>query len=117
VIPNAVDIDRFEPGAAQTRPSSGARSDRLHGHRLHRFLLCLRRLDLLLTALPAILQRAARRARACSWAGGLQESALKADAAARDSRQGGVRGRVPHQQVQRYYDLIDVLRIRVIRCD
>jgi len=65
-------------------------------------------LDLLLSAIPAILER--KDVKVLLVGGGPQESALRAQA-----EQLGIAdkviftGRVPHQEVNRYYDLVDVL--------
>jgi PEP-CTERM/exosortase A-associated glycosyltransferase len=110
VIPNAVDIDKFEPGGApdaalQTRLG-------LTGATVLGFIgsfYAYEGLDLLLAALPALL-RARPDLRVLLVGGGPQEGALKAQAP-----QLGVvdkvvfTGRVPHAEVPRYYDLVDVL--------
>jgi PEP-CTERM/exosortase A-associated glycosyltransferase len=110
VIPNAVDIDNFEPGGtpdADLKTSLG-----LDGATVLGFIgsfYAYEGLDLLLAALPAMLQQRAD-IRVLLVGGGPQETALKAQAL-----QLGVQdqvvftGRVPHAQVQRYYDLVDVL--------
>jgi glycosyltransferase involved in cell wall biosynthesis len=66
-------------------------------------------LDLLLDALPALLQ-ARPEVRLLLVGGGPQEAALRAQAQ-RLGVEDHVRfvGRVPHAEVQRYYDLVDVL--------
>jgi PEP-CTERM/exosortase A-associated glycosyltransferase len=110
VIPNAVDIDNFEPGGtpdAALKASLG-----LEGATVLGFIgsfYAYEGLDLLLAALPALLRQRPD-ARVLLVGGGPQEAALKAQAL-----QLGVQdqviftGRVPHADVQRYYDLVDVL--------
>ena len=110
VIPNAVDIDTFEPGGtpdAALKASLG-----LDGATVLGFIgsfYAYEGLDLLLAALPGLL-RARPDVRVLLVGGGPQDDALKAQA-----RQLGVAdqvvftGRVPHAEVQRYYDLVDVL--------
>lgn len=110
VIPNAVDIDSFEPGCP---PDDALKAQLgLAGSTVVGFIgsfYAYEGLDLLLAALPAMLQQRAD-IRVLLVGGGPQEAALKAQA-----RQLGVQdqvvftGRVPHAQVQRYYDLVDVL--------
>ncbi|MCC7099171.1 MAG: glycosyltransferase, partial [Rubrivivax sp.] len=66
-------------------------------------------LDLLLQSLPLLLQRRPD-VRVLLVGGGPQDAALKAQAQALGVADKVVfTGRVPHAQVQRYYDLIDVL--------
>ena len=110
VIPNAVDIDNFEPGGT---PDAALKAQLgLDGAVVLGFIgsfYAYEGLDLLLTALPALLQQRPD-ARVLLVGGGPQEAALRAQA-----QQLGVAdkvvftGRVPHAQVQRYYDLVDVL--------
>jgi PEP-CTERM/exosortase A-associated glycosyltransferase len=110
VIPNAVDIGAFEAGApadAELRAQLGLQDRCVMGF-IGSFY-AYEGLDLLLQALPGILLQ---RPDACVLlvGGGPQEAALKDQA-----RRLGVSarvvfcGRVPHDQVKRYYDLIDVL--------
>lgn len=110
VIPNAVDIDGFEPGGVPDE-SLKARLG-LAGADVVGFIgsfYAYEGLDLLLQALPALLE-ARPGARVLLVGGGPQDDALKAQA-----RQLGLAdkvvftGRVPHHEVPRYYDLIDVL--------
>ena len=110
VIPNAVDIESFEPGG-QPDEALKARLG-LQGCTVLGFIgsfYAYEGLDLLLDALPAML--AARpEVRVLLVGGGPQDAALKAQA----ERLGlGDRivftGRVPHAEVNRYYDLVDVL--------
>jgi PEP-CTERM/exosortase A-associated glycosyltransferase len=110
VIPNAVDVESFEPGG--TPDEALAARLGLAGATVLGFIgsfYAYEGLDLLLDALPALLQRRPD-VRVLLVGGGPQEAALKAQAL-----QLGVAdkvvftGRVPHAEVQRYYDLIDVL--------
>ena len=109
VIPNAVDIERF-PLGGDADPALRKQLG-LDGVSVLGFIgsfYAYEGLDLLLSALPAILQR--KDVKVLLVGGGPQESALKEQA-----RQLGIAdkviftGRVPHQEVNRYYDLIDVL--------
>lgn len=110
VIPNAVDIEAFEPGGqpdAALKTSLG-----LDGAIVVGFIgsfYAYEGLDLLLQALPALLQRRPE-VRLLLVGGGPQDAALKAQAQALGvAGQVIFTGRVPHAEVQRYYDLIDVL--------
>ena len=110
VIPNAVDIDAFEPGGA---PDEGLRAGLgLHGATVLGFIgsfYAYEGLDLLLAALPPLLQRRPE-LRVLLVGGGPQDAALRAQAAALGvAGQVVFTGRVPHAEVQRYYDLVDVL--------
>lgn len=110
VIPNAVDIDSFEPGG-EADAALKARLG-LQGATVVGFIgsfYAYEGLDLLLAALPALLAARAD-VRVLLVGGGPQEAALKAQAAALGvADQVVFTGRVPHQEVQRYYDLVDVL--------
>jgi PEP-CTERM/exosortase A-associated glycosyltransferase len=110
VIPNAVDIDAFEPGGTPDDALKGRLG--LAGATVVGFIgsfYAYEGLDLLLEALPGLLQRRPE-VRVLLVGGGPQDEALKAQA-----RSLGVAdkvvftGRVPHAEVQRYYDLVDVL--------
>ena len=110
VIPNAVDIESFEPGGLPDVVLK-ARLD-LQGASVIGFIgsfYAYEGLDLLLDALPGILARRPD-VRVLLVGGGPQDAALKAQA-----QRLGVAdkivftGRVPHAEVQRYYDLVDVL--------
>jgi PEP-CTERM/exosortase A-associated glycosyltransferase len=110
VIPNAVDIEKFEPGAA---PDEALKAQLgLGGCTVVGFIgsfYAYEGLNLLLDALPQLLAQRPD-VRVLLIGGGPQDKALKAQA----SRLGVAdkvvfTGRVPHQQVQRYYDLVDVL--------
>lgn len=110
VIPNAVDIDSFGPGRAAD-PMLCSQLN-LHGCTVIGFIgsfYAYEGLDLLLEALPRLL--AARPdVRILLVGGGPREAMLREQAA----RLGVVdkvifTGRVPHTEVARYYDLVDVL--------
>lgn len=110
VIPNAVDIANFEPGGtpdAELKTRLG-----LEGATVLGFIgsfYAYEGLDLLLAALPALLRQRPD-VRVLLVGGGPQEAALKAQAAALGVADKVVfTGRVPHAEVQRYYDLVDVL--------
>ena len=110
VIPNAVDIEKFAAGG---QADSGLKQQLgLEGAQVLGFIGSFygyEGLELLLTALPRMLARNSK-ARLLLTGGGPQEARLKALA-----QELGVAdkvvftGRVPHDQVQRYYDLVDVL--------
>ena len=110
VIPNAVDVDAFEAGGV---PDAGLKEKLgLTGCTVIGFIgsfYAYEGLDLLLAALPGILAQLPD-VRVLLVGGGPQENALKAQAASL-GLDGKVifTGRVPHQEVQRYYDLVDVL--------
>ena len=110
VIPNAVDIKKFSIGGAPDEVQKAQLG--LAGARVLGFIgsfYAYEGLDLLLTALPRILDQAPD-VRVLLVGGGPQEDALKQQA-----RQLGVAdkvvftGRVPHSEVNRYYDLVDIL--------
>ena len=110
VIPNAVDIDAFEPGGA---PDAVLKQQLgLAGAAVVGFIgsfYAYEGLDLLVAALPAMLRDRAD-LRLLLVGGGPQEAALRAQVAALGLGDKVVFvGRVPHAQVQRYYDLVDVL--------
>ena len=110
VIPNAVDADKFRLGG-QADPQLQKELD-LSGCRVLGFLgsfYAYEGLSLLLDAYPLIRDQAPD-VRILLVGGGVQENNLK-DQAARlgISRQVVFTGRVPHNQVQRYYDLVDLL--------
>lgn len=110
VIPNAVDIESFDIGGQadeQLKAELG-----LAGKTVIGFIgsfYAYEGLDLLLAALPSMLSQHLD-IRLLLVGGGPQESALRIQA-----KNLGIEdkviftGRIPHQQVQRYYDLIDVL--------
>ena len=110
VIPNAVDIDAFSVGG-QPDEELKARLGLTNAT-----VLCFigsfyayEGLDLLLDALPQILALRPD-VRVLLVGGGPQEAALKAQAQRLGLADRVIfTGRVPHAQVQRYYDLVDVL--------
>ncbi len=110
VIPNAVDTARF--GQSRAPDPALARALGLEGGRVFGFIgsfYAYEGLDLLLEALPAIL-RDAPDVRVLLVGGGPQEAALKAQAARLGIADKVVfTGRVAHAEVERYYDLVDVL--------
>ncbi len=110
VVPNAVDISAFRYGAApevELRRSFG-----LDGATVLGFagsFYGYEGLSLLLDATRQMLPRHPE-LRVLLVGGGPQEAALKAQAASIGVADRVIfTGRVPHDQVQRYYDLIDVL--------
>ena len=110
VIPNAVDIAAFDPGG---QPDTLLKTQLgLDGARVVGFIgsfYAYEGLGLLLDALPRLLLSAPD-VKILLVGGGPQDVALQAQA-----RQLGLAdkviftGRVPHGEVQRYYDLVDVL--------
>jgi PEP-CTERM/exosortase A-associated glycosyltransferase len=109
VIPNAVDIEKF-PLGGDADPALRKQLG-LEGVNVLGFIgsfYAYEGLDLLLSAMPSILER--KDVKVLLVGGGPQESALRAQA-----EQLGIAdkviftGRVPHQEVNRYYDLVDVL--------
>lgn len=110
VIPNAVDTKEFQPGGL---PDPALRAQLgLDGRTVLGFagsFYAYEGLDLLIEATALVLPR---HPDLCVLlvGGGPQEQALKAQAAARGLGDRVIfTGRVPHAQVQRYYDLIDLL--------
>jgi len=110
VIPNAVDIDNFRLGGKadeELKKSLG-----LDGKVVIGFVgsfYAYEGLDLLLKALPLVLQRVPN-VRVLLVGGGPQEAALKKQAADLNIADKVIfTGRVPHSEVTRYYDLIDLL--------
>jgi PEP-CTERM/exosortase A-associated glycosyltransferase len=110
VIPNAVDISDFTPGGEPDEALKASLG--LAGATVVGFIgsfYAYEGLDLLLQALPALLQRRPE-VRVLLVGGGPQDAALKAQAQALGVADRVVfTGRVPHREVQRYYDLVDVL--------
>lgn len=110
VIPNAVDIEKFSVGGtgdADLKQQLG-----LNGHRIIGFIgsfYAYEGLDLLLQAFPTILASAPD-IRLLLVGGGPQEDSLKHLASGLGIKDKVIfTGRVPHDQVQRYYDLVDIL--------
>jgi PEP-CTERM/exosortase A-associated glycosyltransferase len=110
VIPNAVDIESFEPGGepdVALKSRLGLQDASVIGF-IGSFY-AYEGLDLLLDALPRILARRPD-VRVLLVGGGPQDAALKAQAQRLGVADRVVfTGRVPHAEVQRYYDLVDVL--------
>jgi len=110
VVPNAVDIEHFSLSAGPD-PELKAKLG-LAGCRVIGFLgsfYAYEGLDLLLAALPGILAQAPD-VRVLLVGGGPQEANLKAQAHALGLADKVVFvGRVPHAEVGRYYDLVDLL--------
>jgi PEP-CTERM/exosortase A-associated glycosyltransferase len=110
VIPNAVDIDKFEMGG---KPDPELKLKLGLGHsRVLGFIgsfYAYEGLDLLIAALPAILKQMPD-VKVLLVGGGPQDAALKQQVMALDLKDRVVfTGRVPHAEVNRYYDLVDVL--------
>jgi len=110
VIPNAVDVDAFSIGGT---PDAALKCRLgLEGAEVVGFIgsfYAYEGLDLLLEALPLLLGQLPA-ARVLLVGGGPQEQALKAQARALGLQEKVVfAGRVSHSEVQRYYDLVDVL--------
>ncbi|HEX9173230.1 MAG TPA: TIGR04063 family PEP-CTERM/XrtA system glycosyltransferase [Telluria sp.] len=110
VIPNAVDIDKFAVGGIADQDLKAKLG--LQGTRLIGFIgsfYAYEGLDILLRAVPAMAARLPD-LRVLLVGGGSQEASLRQLA-----NQLGIAdkvvftGRVPHEQVQKYYDLLDVL--------
>lgn len=110
VIPNAVDMERFVTGGVPDQALVGAYG--LDGKTVLGFtgsFYAYEGLALLLDAMPEILRRRPE-VRLLLVGGGPQERNLKR-IAERNGLRDAVRfvGRVPHEQVQKYYDLMDVM--------
>jgi PEP-CTERM/exosortase A-associated glycosyltransferase len=110
VIPNAVDIEAFDVGG---EPDAALKAQLgLGGCTVVGFIgsfYAYEGLDLLLQSLPAMLAQRPE-VRVLLVGGGPQDAALKAQAQALGLADKVVfTGRVPHKEVQRYYDLVDVL--------
>ena len=110
VIPNAVDTGAFRCGAAPD--GALAESLGLAGKTVVGFagsFYGYEGLDLLIDALALLTPRQPE-LRVLLVGGGVQETALREQARARGVGDRVVfSGRVPHKEVQRYYDLIDIL--------
>lgn len=110
VIPNAVDIGDFAVGGP--RDEALAQQLGLDGKTVLGFIgsfYAYEGLDILLNAVPAMLAKRPE-IRVLLVGGGPQDAALRAQAKALGI-EGQVifTGRVPHSEVQRYYNLVDVL--------
>lgn len=110
VIPNAVDIDAFQSSG---QPDEALKSQLgLHGCTVVGFIgsfYAYEGLDLLLEALPRVIHSLPD-VRVLLVGGGPQDEALKAQVTTLGLQAHVVfTGRVPHVEVQRYYDLVDVL--------
>jgi PEP-CTERM/exosortase A-associated glycosyltransferase len=110
VIPNAVDIGDFSVGGA--RDEVLATELGLDGKTVLGFIgsfYAYEGLNILLDAVPALLAQRPE-IRVLLVGGGPQDAALRAQARALGIEQQVIfTGRVPHQEVQRYYNLVDVL--------
>jgi PEP-CTERM/exosortase A-associated glycosyltransferase len=110
VIPNAVDVDSFDVGGVPDmalKNRLGLADCKVVGF-IGSFY-AYEGLDLLLAALPQILATEPQ-VRLLLVGGGPQDDALKAQAQALGIQDKVIfTGRVPHAEVQRYYDLVDVL--------
>ncbi|HYC78953.1 MAG TPA: TIGR04063 family PEP-CTERM/XrtA system glycosyltransferase [Planctomycetota bacterium] len=118
VIPNAVDLEHFEP--ARPADPELLRKLGLAGRRVLGFIgsfYAYEGLSLLLDAMPEILSRLQRDEHKAKpevglllVGGGKEEERLKGKAASLGLYNDVVfAGRVPHSDVRRYYDLVDVL--------
>ncbi|XLZ73174.1 TIGR04063 family PEP-CTERM/XrtA system glycosyltransferase [Massilia sp. SR12] len=110
VIPNAVDIGDFSVGGA--RDEELAAKLGMQGKTVLGFIgsfYAYEGLDILLNALPQMLAQRPD-IRVLLVGGGPQDAALRAQAKALGiDGQVVFTGRVPHSEVQRYYNLVDVL--------
>jgi PEP-CTERM/exosortase A-associated glycosyltransferase len=110
VIPNAVDLDKFAVGGKpdpELKMKLGLGSSRVLGF-IGSFY-AYEGLDLLIAALPVIAKQMPD-VKVLLVGGGPQDTALKQQVMAFDLKDRVVfAGRVPHDEVSRYYDLIDVL--------
>jgi PEP-CTERM/exosortase A-associated glycosyltransferase len=110
VIPNAVNIEDFNVG--ESAEPQLARELGLDGKTILGFIgsfYAYEGLDVLLQSLPTMLPKNPD-IRILLVGGGPQEQALKAQAARLGIADKVVfTGRVPHDQVQRYYNLVDIL--------
>lgn len=110
VIPNAVDIEQFDVGGRpdpELKLRLGLGNSRVLG--FVGSFYAYEGLDLLISALPAIIRQAPD-VKVLLVGGGPQDAALKRQVMALGLKERVVfTGRVPHAEVGRYYDLIDVL--------
>jgi PEP-CTERM/exosortase A-associated glycosyltransferase len=110
VVPNAVDLEEFPAGRQRDAALAGTLG--LNGRSVIGFIgsfYAYEGLALLLEAMPAI-RAAIPNVALLLVGGGPQDTALRRLAEARGLLGNAVvfTGRVPHDQVQRYYDLVDV---------
>ncbi|MHB1052265.1 MAG: TIGR04063 family PEP-CTERM/XrtA system glycosyltransferase [Thiobacillus sp.] len=110
VIPNAVDVEQFSVGG---KPDAALKMKLgLSGSRVLGFIgsfYAYEGLDLLIAALPIILKQMPD-VKVLLVGGGPQDRELKQQVMALDLKDRVVfTGRVPHDEVNRYYDLVDVL--------
>jgi PEP-CTERM/exosortase A-associated glycosyltransferase len=110
VVPNAVDVEHFSLGGVAD-PQLKSRLG-LSGSRVIGFLgsyYAYEGLDILIQSLPLILERAPD-VKILLVGGGPQEANLKAQVQAMSLTDRVIFvGRVPHAEVNRYYDLVDLL--------
>ena len=110
VIPNAVDVEQFEMGGKpdpELKMKLGLGNSRVLGF-IGSFY-AYEGLDLLIAALPAILKQMPD-VKVLLVGGGPQDAVLKRQVMTLDLMDRVVfTGRVPHAEVNRYYDLVDVL--------
>lgn len=110
VIPNAVNVDKFSVGGhpdPSLKMKLGLGNSRVLGF-IGSFY-AYEGLDLLIAALPSILKQVPD-VKILLVGGGPQDAALRRQVMALDLKERVVFvGRVPHDEVNRYYDLIDVL--------
>ncbi len=110
VIPNAVNVDKFSMGGhpdPSLKMKLGLGNSRVLGF-IGSFY-AYEGLDLLIAALPSILKLVPD-VKILLVGGGPQDAALRRQVMALDLKERVVFvGRVPHDEVNRYYDLIDVL--------
>lgn len=110
VIPNAVDVDSFSPGGVADEELKSKLG--FAGANVIGFIGSFygyEGLDLLIDALPAMLVRRPE-VRLLLVGAGEQDDALRAQVARMGLQDKVVfTGRVPHSDVQRYYDVMDVL--------
>lgn len=110
VIPNAVNVDKFSVGGSPDpalKMKLGLGTSRVLGF-IGSFY-AYEGLDLLIAALPNILKQIPD-VKILLVGGGPQDAALRQQVMALDLKERVIFvGRVPHEEVNRYYDLIDVL--------
>lgn len=110
VIPNAVNVDQFSVGGnpdPSLKMKLGLGTSRVLGF-IGSFY-AYEGLDLLIAAMPTILKQIPD-VKILLVGGGPQDAALRRQVMALDLKERVIFvGRVPHEEVNRYYDLIDVL--------